>query len=59
MPAKLALDKKAWEWALKRNLDKISEEDIDSAYRTTLPSCKVGICRYACRAAVCCAARAF
>jgi len=52
MPAKLALDKKAWEWALKRSLDKISEEDINTAYRVSLPSCKPGNCRYACCAAV-------
>ncbi|XP_065912770.1 ubiquitin carboxyl-terminal hydrolase 48-like isoform X2 [Dysidea avara] len=48
MPAKLALDKKAWEWALKRSLDEISEEDINTAYRVSLPSCKPGICRKNC-----------
>ena len=46
MPAKAALEKRAWAWASKRNLDRISEEDLKTAYRINFPACKPGICRY-------------
>jgi len=45
MPAKAALEKRAWEWALKRNPDRITEEDIRTAYRVNFPPCKPGSCR--------------
>ena len=45
MPAKAVLEKRAWEWALKRSLDRISEEDLKTAYRVNFPPCKPGSCR--------------
>ena len=52
MPAKAVLEKKAWAWASKRSLDRISEEDLKTAYRINFPACKPGICRYKCESCI-------
>nr|XP_024214128.1 ubiquitin carboxyl-terminal hydrolase 48-like isoform X2 [Halyomorpha halys] len=46
---KVQLDKAAWLWCETVDPDKISEDNVDTAYRGNVPKCKLGTCRRNCR----------
>lgn len=43
------MDKAAWLWCETVDPDKISEDNVDTAYRGNVPKCKLGTCRRNCR----------
>jgi len=49
MPSKPSLDKLCWQWAETTEPEQVTTEHIRTAYRLSLPICKLAVCKRQCK----------